>query len=105
MGGRTTHRIVQPKVAEVRIGDLGQVGRASGYRGLVRRRGSRQPVTAGFAVGGRRAGRRAGPQTVIVRVSVTGAVAEPCSKDTRTVRMCRPGPKSRVSGVVLRWST
>src|SRR5262245_33075397 len=66
------------------------------------RRGSRYPVTAGWAAGGRRAGRRAGPQTVMVRVSVTGAVAEPFSKETRMVRTCRPGPKIRVSGVVLR---
>jgi hypothetical protein len=56
------------------------------------------PVTRGRA-------REAGPHTVIVRVSVTGAVPEPGSNATRTVSRWRPGEKMRESSVARRCSS
>ena len=53
------------------------------------------PVTRGKVCDAR-------PHTTIVRVSVTGAVPEPRSNETRTVSRWRPGEKIRVSSVVRR---
>ena len=49
--------------------------------------------------------RDARPHTVIVRVSVTGAVPEPGSNETRTVSRWRPGEKMRESSVARRCSS